>query len=321
METCAAVVCGHVYLGDLFTFIQEVKTLGCAGSRKYLCIAEVSGHLIDGGKAGLLAPEAAETAIRLNPELSLPYAVLSLDASFDWPADFEHSLALFDEPLARNPKNTTVYLWRTIVYLDLGYFDRAERDARQCLEIDPAYEICRSFLALAVLFSGDTARALEIHEMALSHGFSGNIDPFLFLYNPARQTLDRDAPPEFRVVRKPDLPHPTFSEVRGNLVMRETSSGADLHGAGSLYGGDERRCPFSVLRSPRSREAVIGYQVIGCRFSRIALRCLCEPTPRSRYRWINIPPVAPRQPTTDRLRTPKSTENCLFGERRTENGS
>ncbi len=129
-----------------------------------------------------LAREAAETAIRLNPELSLPYAVLAMDASFDWPADFEQSLTLFDEALARNPKNTTVYLWRTIIYLDLGYFDRAERDARQCLEIDPAYEICRSFLAMAPLFSGDTARAVEIHETTLSHGFYGNSLPFLYFY-------------------------------------------------------------------------------------------------------------------------------------------
>ena len=129
-----------------------------------------------------LAREAAETAIRLSPELSLPYAVLALGATQDWPVDFEQSLALFDEALARNPKNTTAYLWRMIVYLDLGYFDRAERDGRQCLEIDPAYDICRSFNALAALFSGDTAQALEIHESALRRGFHGNIDPFLYLY-------------------------------------------------------------------------------------------------------------------------------------------
>jgi TolB-like protein len=129
-----------------------------------------------------LAREAAETAIKLNPELSLPYAVLALEMTTDLPVDYEQSLALFDEALARNPKNTTAYLWRTIVYLDLGYFDRAERDALQCLDIDPAYEICRSFLALAVLFAGDAERALAIHETALRHGFGGNDLPFLYYY-------------------------------------------------------------------------------------------------------------------------------------------
>jgi tetratricopeptide (TPR) repeat protein len=131
---------------------------------------------------GALAREAAKTAIQLNPELSLPYAVLALGMNSDWPVDYEQSLALFDEALARNPKNTTAHLWRTVVYLDLGYFDRAERGARQCLEIDPAYEICRSFLALAALFAGDTERALEIHETALRHGFNGNTNPFLYFY-------------------------------------------------------------------------------------------------------------------------------------------
>ena len=129
-----------------------------------------------------LAREAAETAIQLSPELSLPYAVLAMNLNSRYPVDYEQALALFDEALTRNPKNTTAYLWRTIVYLDLGYFDRAEQGAQQCLEIDPAYEICRSFLALAVLFAGDTERALEIHETALRHGFFGNTEPFLYLY-------------------------------------------------------------------------------------------------------------------------------------------
>jgi len=129
-----------------------------------------------------LAREAATRAIELSPELSLPYAVLALSLNSRYPVDYEQALALFDEALARNPKNTTAYLWRTIAYLDLGYFDRAEQGAQQCLDIDPAYEICRSFLALAVLFAGDTERALEIHETVLRHGFFGNADPFLYLY-------------------------------------------------------------------------------------------------------------------------------------------
>ncbi len=129
-----------------------------------------------------LAREAARTAIQLSPELSLPYAVLALELNSHMPVDYEQSLALFDEALARNPKNTTAHLWRTVVYIDLGYFDKAEQGARQCLEIDPAYEICRSFLAMTVLFAGDTARALEIHETALRHGFYGNSDPFLHFY-------------------------------------------------------------------------------------------------------------------------------------------
>jgi adenylate cyclase len=140
------------------------------------------GWSINDRAYGELSIEAAETAIRLNPELSLPYAVLSFSGREKWPFDFEQSLALVDEALARDPKNTTAYLWRAIRLLDLGYFDRAEQDTLQCLDIDPGYEICRSFLALAVLFAGDTERALQIHEALLSKGFTGNATPFLYLY-------------------------------------------------------------------------------------------------------------------------------------------
>ena len=129
-----------------------------------------------------LAREAAEKAIELNPGLSLPYAVLALSLVSEFPIDFEQSLALFDESLTRDPKNTTAYLWRTNAYLNLGYFDQAEQDAERCLAIDPAYEICRSFLAMAALFAGDTERAIEISNTTLSHGFYGNSLPFLFFY-------------------------------------------------------------------------------------------------------------------------------------------
>ncbi len=129
-----------------------------------------------------LAREAAETAIQLSPELSLPYAVLAMNLNSSNPVDYEQALALFEEALVRDPNNTTAYLWRTVVYLDLGFFDRAEQGALKCLDIDPAYEICRSFLAMAVLFAGDTERALEIHETTLRHGFFVNSTPFLYLY-------------------------------------------------------------------------------------------------------------------------------------------
>jgi TolB-like protein len=167
-----------------------------------------------------LAREAAEKAIELNPELSLPYAVLGMNVAVDWPSDFEQAIALFDKALARNPRNTTAHLWRTVIILDLGYFDEAERGAQRCLEIDPAYDICRSFLALAVLFAGDTERALEIHETLLRNGFWGNSNPFLHLYaatgeertalialtaNNAGQAINKATAYEYRALTDPAL--------------------------------------------------------------------------------------------------------------------
>ena len=119
-----------------------------------------------------LAREAAETAIQLNPELSLPYAVLAMDWVSTGRSISSNRLPCSMRRWPGTPRTPRRTCGARSYYLDLGYFDRAERDARQCLEIDPAYEICRSFLALAALFGGDTERALEIHETALRHGFS-----------------------------------------------------------------------------------------------------------------------------------------------------
>lgn len=137
-----------------------------------------------------LARDAAETAIRLNPDLSMPFAVLAALERVHRPNDFEQALDFFDQALARDPKNTTAYLWRMIQLIELGYFDRATADGQRCLEIDAAYEICRSFLALSALFAKDFDRALEIHRTALRHGFFGNALPFLYLYV-ARGEVDK----------------------------------------------------------------------------------------------------------------------------------
>jgi len=137
-----------------------------------------------------LARDAAETAIKLNSELSMPYAVLAALEANGVANDYGQSLELFDDALARDPENTTAYLWRMIVYLDLGFFDRADLDGQRCLDLDPAYEICRSFLALSALYAGDLDRALDINRETLRRGFYGNTFPFLFLYA-ARGDSDR----------------------------------------------------------------------------------------------------------------------------------
>ena len=129
-----------------------------------------------------MSREAAETAVRLNDDLALPYAVLAALEGQSVPPDYDQAFALFEEALSREPQNTAAYLWRAIWLIDLGYFDRANADAERCLSIDPAYDICRSFLAMSELFAGNVGRALDLHKESLRHGFYGNTFPFLFVY-------------------------------------------------------------------------------------------------------------------------------------------
>jgi TolB-like protein/tetratricopeptide (TPR) repeat protein len=122
-----------------------------------------------------LAIKAANEALRLNPDLSMPYATLgfanmnliAVEADRTWDISFDNISKAID----RDPKNATAYFWRGIIYLDLGFFDRAITDMKQCFVLDPALENCRRWMAIAYLYSDPTEEALRLFEEGLESGF------------------------------------------------------------------------------------------------------------------------------------------------------
>jgi TolB-like protein len=126
-----------------------------------------------------LAEEAARRAIELDGSLALPYSVLGRNASYSLPADFKQAFDYYDMALERNPKAVNALLWRGIDYLTVGFFDPATRDLERCLEIDPAYENCRRWLALALLYSGETERAMELFTKSAARGSASQTDKFI----------------------------------------------------------------------------------------------------------------------------------------------
>ena len=129
-----------------------------------------------------LSANAANTAITLNPDLSLPYAVLGGNHALVDPIDIAAGLRMLDEALLRDPKETTVLLWRAVVNNSLGYFDRAKQDLKRCLQIDPNYGNCRRFLAATNLFNGDYAEAERLFELGLKNGFVASTPAFQYYY-------------------------------------------------------------------------------------------------------------------------------------------
>ncbi len=129
-----------------------------------------------------LARTAAEKALALDPAQALPYAVLALGETASNPANYTESFRYFEQALERDPKNTTVLLWRGISHVATGYFDRATTDFMRCLEIDSAYEICRRWLAMAKLFDGETADAFALFEIGAAKGERAHIEIFAKAY-------------------------------------------------------------------------------------------------------------------------------------------
>ena len=129
-----------------------------------------------------LAEMAAGRAIELDGSLALPHAVLGYAAKEQHPPKLEEALAGYDRALELNAHETTVWLWRGLFNIALGYFDRARRDLWRCLELDPAYQNCRRHLARAELYSGNEERAAVLIEELMLAGWSGPGWPMLYLY-------------------------------------------------------------------------------------------------------------------------------------------
>jgi len=130
-----------------------------------------------------LAEAAARKAMELDPDLSMPYAVLgNLGAkklSGTEIPDMEESIRLLDLALEKDPNNTTAWLWRGILYNNLGFFSRAVPDFDECLARDPAYLNCVQHRAAALHYQGRSEEALQAFIPSLYKNFHSMDEAFI----------------------------------------------------------------------------------------------------------------------------------------------
>jgi adenylate cyclase len=129
---------------------------------------------IDTGHLSVRALEAAERALALDPTLALPWAARALLMNYQMPIPFAESLVLFDKAISADPAQASVYLWRAITWINLGFLERAMNDVDACLAIDPVYGNCLRWKAFTAALMGDDASALELYERGIATGFVAN---------------------------------------------------------------------------------------------------------------------------------------------------
>jgi adenylate cyclase len=126
--------------------------------------------------------DAVDTALRLDPNLSLAYAVrgeVQLDSiPSRGAAGWEDSSENYSRAIEHDGTNATAYSWRGSTYAALGYLDRAIQDYQRCLDLEPAYELCRRKIAALYLYLGRTGDALRLYESGLENGYTVNDLPF-----------------------------------------------------------------------------------------------------------------------------------------------
>lgn len=182
-----------------------------------------------------LARQAAERALELDPSLSMPWAALALAEQREAPVDWARSLELADRAVAADPKNATAYLWRSISWVNLGFFAKAIADQDRCLALDPAYQNCLRWKSVAVLFKGDTEAALRLFQQGVAAGFVTNraesfIEPLVRRGDEIGAILllqALGARPEFGrilvdALARPDAPRPDAGEVVGRFMSDES---------------------------------------------------------------------------------------------------
>jgi adenylate cyclase len=92
----------------------------------------------------VLAQDAAERALELEPEISMALTALATVHTID-PRFFNATLAidLSNRAVVNDPTSASAHLFLGDAYANVGYFDRAERSYENCLGLDPNYAQCR----------------------------------------------------------------------------------------------------------------------------------------------------------------------------------
>jgi TolB-like protein len=116
---------------------------------------------------------AAQTAIDLDPSLSMAWAVIA-SVTVELDSDYISTMTQFDRAIKNDPKNATAWFWRGLHYAKLGFADHALSDISKCIEIDPSYMNCHRHLARVYMRKGDTDKALDTYLSVLLKGQTVN---------------------------------------------------------------------------------------------------------------------------------------------------
>jgi tetratricopeptide (TPR) repeat protein len=135
----------------------------------------------DGIDHNTLALDAANQALLLDPDLSMPLAVLGLLAS-RVEGNMLKAMDYVSAALEKDPMNTTAWLWQGLRQKQLGFIDESILSMEKCLEIDPGYLNCRQHMADAFLIKGLNEKALAENDLVLESNFHSQSEAFVRIY-------------------------------------------------------------------------------------------------------------------------------------------
>jgi len=128
-----------------------------------------------------LALAAAHKSLELDPDLSMPHAVIGMKHQVTGEG-YAGAIANLGKALENDPKNASAWLWRGITFFDLGYIEKALADFEQCLVADPGYLNCRQYEAMTLMTLGQIEEGVKKFEATLDANFHSTDDTFVSYY-------------------------------------------------------------------------------------------------------------------------------------------
>ncbi|MBT8473631.1 MAG: TIR domain-containing protein [Marinicaulis sp.] len=122
---------------------------------------------------------AAKKALDLDPELSMPYAVMGLTYRTHYPTPWAESIQNLQNAIERDDKNSNAWLWLGMNYMATGDADAAIDAFNNCMEIDEAARLCRKYRSISNLFLGNVDEAMADAEENAKIGYFGDFDVYI----------------------------------------------------------------------------------------------------------------------------------------------
>ena len=126
-----------------------------------------------------LAMDAAAKALALDPQLSMPYAVIGLAYRTHYPTPWKVSIDNLKKAVENDSKNTSAWLWLGMDYMSVANHEGAIDAFSKCVELDPAYSLCRKYRSISYLFNEQNELAFEDAEKNAEAGFFFDFDVYI----------------------------------------------------------------------------------------------------------------------------------------------
>ncbi len=126
-----------------------------------------------------MALVAADNALKIDPDLSAPYAVIGLTYRTHYPTPWAESIDNLQKAIERDPKVTDPRLWLGMNFLAVGEMEKAIEVFDSCLELDPHSKLCRKYRSMSYLALNDFDTAMIDANANAEDGYYRDFDAYL----------------------------------------------------------------------------------------------------------------------------------------------